>query len=85
MTSTTNNTVRPLHHIAKDIKGDWKNVYFGAVPYLKALAQLSTINDNYGCDSAKSIIIYFLGNATTWLGPKAKEIKAELKKIAVVK
>jgi hypothetical protein len=36
-------------------------------------------------DSAKSIVLYFLANANTWRGEKARAIKVELKKIAGVK
>lgn len=28
---------RPLHVIAQDIKNDWANVNYGAVPYLNAM------------------------------------------------
>lgn len=83
--NTTIATARPLYIIARDIRKAWKNVYFGAVPYLQAMAQLDSIKDNYGDDSAKSIVIYFLSNAATWRGPIAKEIKIELKKIAGIK
>jgi hypothetical protein len=81
----TTTTVRPLHEVAKEINQDWKNVYFGARPYLNALYSLDKITDNYGADSAKSIIIYFLGNASTWRGETAKRIKKELKAIAGIK
>lgn len=70
---------RSLSEIAREIKADWKNVYFGAVPYLQAMQSLDSINDNYGQDDAASIVIYFLSNATTWRGETAKRIKAELK------
>lgn len=82
---TTNQTVRPLHIIARDIEKDWTKIYFGAVPYLQALKTLSTIKDDYGLDDAHTIIIYFLANAQTWKGEKAREIKKELKKIAGIK
>lgn len=72
---------RPLYEIAYEIKQDWKNVYFGAVPYLQAMLQLSSIRDNYGFDNAKSVILYFLSNAATWRGETARRIKAELKAI----
>jgi hypothetical protein len=72
---------RPIHTIASEIKKDWKKVYFGAVPYLQAMNQLNTINDNYFEDNAKMIIAYFLGNASTWKGEKAREIKKELNKM----
>lgn len=78
-------SVRPLFEIAQEIKKDWKNVYFGAVPYLNAMATLQTVNDKYGFDDAKSIVLYFLSNASTWRGDKAREIKKELKKMCGIK
>lgn len=81
----TTTATRPLSVIANEIKKDWKNVYFGAIPYLIAMEYLNSINDNYGMDSAKNIVLYFLSNASTWRGEKAKAIKAELKKLADVK
>jgi len=89
--SKSNSNVRPLYVIAREIRQDWKdkngkpNVYFGAKPYLEAMQILNGIGDSYGMDSAKSIILYFLSNSQTWKGPKAKEIKTELKKIAGIK
>jgi hypothetical protein len=38
---------RPLHIIAAEIKTDWKNVYFGAVPYLDAMATLDSVHQSY--------------------------------------
>jgi len=76
---------RPLHEIARDIRKDWKNVHFGAKPYLDAMATLDSINDNYGWDSAKSIVLYFLSNASTWRGETAKAIKKELKAMVGLK
>lgn len=73
--------IREIKHIARDIRKDWKNPYFGAVPYLDAMHSLSDINDSYYYDSAKTIIIYFLGNAQSWRGEVAKQIKAELKQL----
>lgn len=70
---------RPLCLIAREIRKEWKKVYFGAVPYLDAMSTLDTIHDKYGCDDAKSIVLYFLSNASTWRGETAKRIKAELK------
>lgn len=72
-------TPREIHQIARDIRRDWKNVNYGAKPYLDAMGSLSSIKDNYGHDSARSVIAYFLSNATSWRGPTAKGIKAELK------
>ena len=70
---------RSLSKIAQEIKKDWRNVYFGAKPYLAAMMQLDSVNDNFGFDSGRSVVAYFLGNASTWRGEKAKEIKKELK------
>jgi len=69
---------RPLYEIASDIKKDWSNIYFGAKPYLDAMFKLDSINDMYYCDTAKSVVLYFLGNAGTWRGETARTIKKEL-------
>jgi hypothetical protein len=78
---TTVKTSRPIYEIANEIKKDWKKIYFGAVPYLDAMETLTTPTDKYGFESGKSIINYFLANAGTWRGDKAKAIKSELKAI----
>lgn len=70
---------RPISQIASEIRRDWKNVYFGAVPYLGAMASLDSVKDTYGADGADMIVRYFLSNATTWKGETARRIKAELK------
>ena len=74
-----NNDIRALWKIAKEIRLDWKNVYFGAVPYLEAMDELTTIDDMFYMDSGRHIVMYFLSNATTWRGDTARRIKAELK------
>lgn len=76
---------RKLYEVAREVRKDWKNVYFGAVPYLDAMSSLDSINDDYGQDSAKSVVIYFLGNARGWKGEVAKRCKAELKALAGIK
>ena len=76
---------RSISRIAYDIKANWPKPYFGAEPYLRAMTQLNDINDAYGLDNAKSIVLYFLANATTWRGEHARRIKAELKTMAVRK
>lgn len=88
MATKTSNKVqnRPLYEIARDIRKDWgSKVYFGAKPYLDAMATLDSINDNYGWDSADDIIRYFLANASTWRGETAKKIKKELKAMVGLK
>jgi hypothetical protein len=77
--------MRSLRLIASEVKADWKNVNFGAVPYLNAMSRLDSISDTYGQDSAKSIVLYFLGNASGWRGEIAKKTKAELKQMAGIK
>lgn len=78
-----NTTHRPLCEIAADIRKDWgTKVNFAAKPYLDAMASLNSMEDKYGWDDAKSIVLYFLSNASTWRGDTAKRIKAELKAMA---
>lgn len=69
-----------IAEIAGVVRKHWKNVWFGAKPYLDAMFALNTVNDNYGADSGKSVVLYFLSNASTWRGPVAKAVKAELNK-----
>jgi hypothetical protein len=78
-TATTTTATRPLYEIAHDITLHWNPVYYAARPYLSALASLDQISDSYGYDSATSVVRYFLSNATTWRGPDARRVKAELK------
>lgn len=70
-----------VSEIASVIYNDWKNVNFAAKPYLEAMCDLKSVDDNYGYDSGKMIVAYFLGNASSWRGEKAKEVKAHLKKL----
>jgi hypothetical protein len=71
--------MRPIREIAEDIRKEWKNVYFGAEPYLKALSNLHSAKDYFGADSATSVIRYFLANANSFRGGNAKKFKEELK------
>jgi hypothetical protein len=78
--------MRTISQIAAEISKDWKatsknGIYFGAKPYLEAMFSLTDAKSKYGMDSASSIVNYFLANASTYRGAKAKELKAELKKI----
>ena len=76
---------RTLSEIAKEIRQCWKNVYFGAEPYLEAMSTLNTIEDNYFYDDGKSIVLYFLANASTWRGEDARRIKKELNQMCGTK
>lgn len=70
---------RPVYKIAEEILNDWAAPYFGARPYLAAMLTINNELENYGQDTAKSIILYFLSNASSYRGSKAKELKNELK------
>ena len=70
---------RPLETIASEIQSDWKNINYAAVPYLDAMATMQSVQDDYGYDSGKSVVVYFLSNATTWRGETARRVKKELK------
>ena len=72
---------RPLYEIAREIRKAWTKVSSYAEPYLEAMESLDSINDNYYFDSGKSIVLYFLSNASTWRGEDARRIKAELKEM----
>lgn len=78
-------TSRSLNVIAKEIRSDWKSVNYGAKPYLDAMGCLTNVSDNFGMDTGKSIVLYFLSNASSWKGDKAREIKKELKKMVGLK
>ena len=73
------NDKRQVNTIANEILSIWKKPYFGAIPYLNAMQNLHTINDMYMYDDGKSIVRYFLANASTFKGEDAKRLKLELK------
>ena len=70
---------RSIRAIALDIRKDWVKVNYAAKPYLDAMLELDSINDKYYEDSAKSVVLYFLSNASSFRGEKAKALKLELK------
>ena len=70
---------KSIAEIAAIIRKDWQKVNFAAKPYLSAMNCLSDINHQIGFDSGKSIVLYFLSNASTWRGDVAKAVKLELK------
>ena len=77
--SVLNEGNRSIRDIAMEIARDWQKVSPYAKPYLEAMFTLNKITDNYYQDSGRSVVSYFLSNAGSWKGPKAKEIKIELK------
>lgn len=72
---------RPLYEIAREIRKDWKKPYFGAVPYIDAMASLNKVSDNFYLESGESIVQYFLANAAKWRGEVARRVKIELKEL----
>lgn len=76
---------RALNNIAREIRNDWKRMSIHAKPYVDAMLELDSINDNYYADSGKSVVLYFLSNASTWRGETAKRVKAELRAMAGIK
>ena len=72
-------TTRPIKDIAREICIDWHPANYAAVPYLEAMLNLRSIDDNYWDDTGRSVVTYFLSNASTWRGDTARRVKAELK------
>ena len=72
---------RNLSDIAKDIRANWKNIYFGAEPYLQAMEEIHSPEPNapYLLVDAETLVRYFLSNAWYWKGEAARRIKSELK------
>lgn len=72
-------THRKLSVIAFEITKSWQPMSYAARPYVEAMRTLNSINDKFGADDARSVVLYFLSNAATWRGDDARRIKAELK------
>jgi len=85
MGAVLNEEGRPLSEIAREIYQDWRPVHPYAKPYLEAMSTLNSIEDKYMFDSGRSIVAYFLSNASSWRGETAKRIKLELKKMLGLK
>jgi len=67
-----------VYELAREIRRDWKNLNYAARPYLDAMSDLIELTDAFSYDSGASIVRYFLSNASSWRGQRAREIKAEL-------
>lgn len=73
-------SIAPLSQIADIIRKDWGvRMNFAAVPYVKAMLQITAIDSAYGAESGRDIVAYFLANASTWRGATAHAVKAELR------
>ena len=77
--AATGEIIRPLSVIAAEIHRTWPNVNYAAKPYLAAMRYMSSVNDAYGYEDGRGIVLYFLSNAGSWRGDDARRIKAELK------
>ena len=71
--------MRNVNVIAHEIEAKWAKVNYAARPYLDAMKELGSIEDNYYYDSGKSVVLYFLSNAHSFRGEDARRLKAELK------
>lgn len=76
---------RSIRAVAIEIYGNWATVNYAAKPYLQAMQYLTDATSKYGRDDAKTVVIYFLANATSFRGEKARALKEELKAICNIK
>jgi len=72
---------RPLDEIAAEIQSQWRTLSFAAVGPVAAMRHLRDIDDAYGSRAGRAVVRDFLGSATSWRGPAARRIKAELKNL----
>ena len=70
---------KTIAEIAAIIRQDWQKVNYAAKPYLEAMQSLHSVKSAFGYDSGKSVVLYFLSNASGWRGETAKAVKLELK------
>ena len=71
-----------LDGYAEVIHDDWgEKISPYAAPYIDALSYLKTLDNDFGADSAKTVIAYLLSNLRTWRGETARRVKAELNEI----
>lgn len=77
--------MQSISTIAREISREWKNVNYAAKPYLEAMRSIDSASDSFGYDSAKSVVAYFLANASGYRGDTAKAHKAALKAIVGLK
>lgn len=77
--------MRKIYEIAAEIKKVWvdkdgkTNIHPWAKPYFDAMTELSEPTDMFYLDTAKSIVIYFISNATSFKGEDATRLKNELR------
>jgi hypothetical protein len=74
-----------ISDIARIVSATWPKVNYAAKPYLDAMRSLHSIGNAFHADDGKSIVLYFLSNASSYRGETAKLVKAELKKRVGIK
>lgn len=70
-----------VSEIAHAIAKDWQNISPYAKDYLNAMKEIRDIEGAYYADSAKSVVLYFLANASTYRGENARAYKSLLKEM----
>lgn len=73
-------TTLKLYELHDIIVRDWAKPNFAAVPYLDAMRYVEDLNSPYGAENGRTIVAYFLSNASSWRGDTAKAVRAELKR-----
>lgn len=81
METTTNFdlTLLPVCDIAQMIINKGIKIPAYVRPYLEAMLSMQTINDAFGLDSGRSIVLYFLANAQYMRGDFMHAVKDELR------
>jgi len=71
-----------LFKISDVVYADWGDkISPKALHYLEALANLDSMDDNFGSDTAEYVVTYFLLNAKEWKGETARGIKKALNRM----
>ena len=68
-----------IKDIAQFIIDDWSKTDKVPKNYLEPMLKIKTLNEMYGADTAYSVVVYFLSNASRWKGFNAKVTKQYLK------
>lgn len=67
--------------MAKKVQTRWRDLVPAAAPYLEAMLTLDKVDDKYGLDEGRDIILRALTNLTSYRGEKARTLKAELREL----
>ena len=76
-------SIMSVSKIADVILSNWKRkIDPSAFPYVQAMLQIEKIDDQYGNETGRDVVLGFLTNAQKWKGDIARQIKKELRKRA---